>query len=69
MLRETPGANKTDEALVPFGTISARAPDGREFSFEASWFQYLGDMHMRLVFDGDRQVQSAIARGPGRGCT
>jgi hypothetical protein len=59
VLRETPGANKTDEALVPFGTISARAKDGREYSFEASWFQYLGDMHVRLVFDGDRQVQSA----------
>ncbi|MBK6007460.1 hypothetical protein JJB11_15275 [Ramlibacter ginsenosidimutans] len=59
VLRETPGANKTDEALVPFGTISARGEDGREFSFEASWFQYLGDMHLRLVFDGDRQVQSA----------
>jgi hypothetical protein len=59
VLRESPGANKTDEALVPFGKISARAQDGREFSFEASWFQYLGDMHLRLVFDGDRQVQSA----------
>lgn len=59
VLRETPGADKTDEALVPFGTISARAEDGREFRFEASWFQYLGDMHVRLVFDGDRQVQSA----------
>ena len=28
--------------------------------FEASWFQYLGDMHLRLVFDGQRQVQSAM---------
>ncbi len=60
VLRETPGANKADEALVPFGKISARAADGREFSFEASWFQYLGDMHLRLVFDGERQVQSAV---------
>lgn len=59
VLRETPGADKTDDALVPFGRITARAADGREFSFEASWFQYLGDMHVRLVFDGDRQVQSA----------
>jgi hypothetical protein len=60
VLRESPGANKTDEALVPFGKISARAADGREFSFEASWFQYLGDMHLRLVFDGQTQVQSAM---------
>jgi len=59
VLRETPGANKQDEALTPFGKISAKTADGREFEFEASWFQYLGDMHLRLVFDGERRVQSA----------
>lgn len=60
VLRETPGANKQDEALTPFGKITARMPDGREVHFEASWFQYLGDMHLRLVFDGERRVQSAL---------
>ena len=60
VLRESPGANKLDEGLTPFGKISARAADGREFEFEASWFQYLGDMHLRLVFDGQRRVQSAM---------
>ena len=60
VLRESPGANKLDEGLSPFGRISAKAADGREFEFEASWFQYLGDMHLRLVFDGQRQVQSAV---------
>jgi hypothetical protein len=59
VLRETPGANQQDETLRPFGRISAQAADGREFEFEASWFQYLGDMHLRLVFDGGRRVQSA----------
>lgn len=60
VLRESPGANKQDESLRPFGKISARMPDGREVEFEASWFQYLGDMHLRLVFDGERRVQSAL---------
>jgi hypothetical protein len=60
VLRESPGANKQDESLKPFGPISARMPDGREVEFEASWFQYLGDMHLRLVFDGGRRVQSAL---------
>ena len=60
VLRETPGANKQDEALQPFGKIAARLPDGRDVEFEASWFQYLGDMHLRLVFDGERRVQSAL---------
>lgn len=60
VLRETPGANKQEESLQPFGKIAARLPDGRTVEFEASWFQYLGDMHLRLVFDGTRQVQSAL---------
>src|SRR5262245_10404581 len=60
VLRESPGANKLDEGLAPFGKITARAADGREYEFEASWFQYLGDMHLRLVFDGSRRVQSAM---------
>ena len=60
VLRETPGANKQDEALQPFGPVTARLADGRNFRFEPSWYQYLGDMHLRLVFDGDRNVQSAV---------
>jgi hypothetical protein len=60
VLRETPGANKQDESLQPFGKISAQLADGRKVEFEASWFQYLGDMHLRLVFDGKDQVQSAL---------
>lgn len=60
VLRETPGANKQQEGLEPFGPISARLPDGREIAFEPSWYQYLGDMHLRLVFDGHQQVQSAV---------
>jgi hypothetical protein len=59
LLRESPGANKQDEALTPFGMIRAKLADGREIEFEASWFQYLGDMHLRIVFDGHRRVQSA----------
>jgi hypothetical protein len=60
VLRETPGANKQQEGLLPFGKISARLPDGRDHEFEASWFQYLGDLHLRIVFDGLRQVRSAV---------
>jgi hypothetical protein len=60
VLRESPGANKLEEGLTPFGKITAHAADGREYQFEASWFQYLGDMHLRLVFDGSKRVQSAM---------
>lgn len=60
VLRESPGSNKQDEDLQPFGKIAAQLPDGRNIEFEASWFQYLGDMHLRLVFDGEKRVQSAL---------
>jgi hypothetical protein len=60
VLRESPGANKPDDALKPFGTISADLPDGRHIEFEASWYQYLGDMHLRIVFDGDERIESAL---------
>lgn len=60
VLRESPGANKPDDALKPFGKIGADLPDGRHIEFEASWYQYLGDMHLRIVFDGDDRIQSAL---------
>jgi hypothetical protein len=59
VLRETPGANKQDEQLRAMGKLKAKMPDGREVEFEPSWFDYLGDLHLRLVFDGDQRVQSA----------
>jgi hypothetical protein len=62
VLRESPSANKQAEGLVPFGKISTRLPNGRDFQFEASWYQYLGDLHLRIVFDGGSQVQSALPR-------
>ena len=59
VLRETPGANKQDEALRPIGPVRAKLPDGREVEIDASWFELLGDMHVRLVFDGDQRLQTA----------
>ena len=59
VLRESHGENKQDESLKPFGILRATMADGREIQLETSWFQYLGDMHIRLVFDGTRSLQSA----------
>lgn len=59
VLRESRGENKQDESLQPFGKVRARMPDGSNIEFDASWYQYLGDMHIRLVFDGDESMQSA----------
>ena len=59
VLRESQGENKQDESLQPFGSLRATMPDGREIELETSWYRYLGDMHIRLVFNGKQSLQSA----------
>jgi hypothetical protein len=66
VLRPSAGANKQDEALRPYGKLLATLDDGREVELETSWFHYLGDMHIRLVFDGPGSVQSASAQDLAR---
>jgi hypothetical protein len=59
VLRESSGENKQDEALQPYGRIEGTMADGRRVELETSWYRYLGDMHIRLVFDGGQSLQSA----------
>jgi hypothetical protein len=59
VLRESSGANEPQETLQPYGTLRAQLPDGSEVELETSWFRYVGDMHIRLVFDSSTQLQSA----------
>ncbi len=59
VLRESAGENKLDEALRPYGPLQATTLEGQRVEFETSWYRYLGDMHIRLVFDGPRTLQSA----------
>ena len=59
VLRESSGANQERETLLPYGTLQAQLPDGSQVELETSWFRYVGDMHIRLVFDSRTQLQSA----------
>ena len=59
VLRESLGENKADESLKPYGRVTAQLPDGRNVELATSWYQYLGDMHIRLVFDAGNSLQSA----------
>lgn len=59
VLRESAGENKQDETLQPYGRVTAQLSDGRRIELAASWYKYLGDMHIRLVFDGGQTLQSA----------
>ncbi|HSW17144.1 MAG TPA: hypothetical protein VLJ86_07955 [Ramlibacter sp.] len=59
VLRESKGENKQDETLKPYGSVVMQLADGREMTLETGWYHYLGDMHIRLVFDGPQTLQSA----------
>ena len=52
VLRESHGENKQDESLQPFGKLHATMADGREIELATGWYRYVGNMHIRLVFDG-----------------
>jgi hypothetical protein len=51
VLRESPGANKQDEELVRTGKGKTTLADGSEVEYDLAWYEYLGDMHIRFVFD------------------
>jgi hypothetical protein len=59
VLRESEGNNKQDEALVSMGKAKAKLPDGREIEIDTGWFSYLGDMHIRFVFDTPTSMPGA----------
>jgi hypothetical protein len=66
VLRESRGQNKPDEALRPYGKVRGVLADGREVDVDISWYKYLGDMHVRLVFDGGQTMQSASSEDLAR---
>ncbi|WBY01724.1 hypothetical protein PE066_20090 [Ramlibacter tataouinensis] len=59
VLRPSDGGSQPQETLQPYGKLVAELPDGREVELEMSWFRYVGDMHIRLVFDSRTELQSA----------
>ena len=61
VVRESVGANKQDDILVPSGKAVAKLPDGREVEIQAEWWDFIGDMHIRFVFD---QPQTMIGAMP-----
>ncbi len=59
VLRESVGANKADETLVPMGKAKVKLGDGQVVDFDTGWYSYLGDMHVRFVFDGPNSMPNA----------
>jgi hypothetical protein len=59
VLRESQGSNKQVESLVAMGKAKAKLQDGREIEIDTAWFEYLGDMHVRFVFDTPTSMPNA----------
>ncbi len=59
VLRESFGANKEDEELKPTGNAKTTLPDGKEIEIEMASFEFIGDIHIRLVFDGPQMMINA----------
>jgi hypothetical protein len=62
VLRESLESNKQDETLVPMGKAKARLADGKEVEFDTGWYSYLGDMHIRFVFDTPTMMLNSSAQ-------
>ena len=60
VVRETAGENKQDERLLPFGKIRSKMPDGRDVEAEPAWWSFIGDMHVRFVFDKPQTMEGAM---------
>jgi hypothetical protein len=62
VLRESIGANKQDETLVPSGKTTATLPNGNAVELSAAWYEYLGDMQIRFVFGGPQSMRNATPK-------
>lgn len=60
VLRETlSAAPRKAEALEYMGKGKAKFPDGHEVEVDLAHYAYLGDMHIRFVFDGPTSMVNA----------
>jgi hypothetical protein len=60
VLREWKGGNKPDEALKPTGKVWANF-QGEVIVMELAWYEFLGDMQIRFVFDEPHSFRNATA--------
>jgi hypothetical protein len=59
IVRESIGANRAEDALVPTGKMKAKLADGREIEMELASWEFIGDTHIRFVFDGPQTMINA----------
>jgi hypothetical protein len=59
VVRESMGASRTEDTFTPTGKVKAKLPDGREVEIEMAMWEFIGDTHIRFVFDGPRMMVNA----------
>lgn len=60
VVRESIGANRAADEFVPTGKGKVKLQDGKEIEFEPAWWNFIGDTHIRFVFDGPQTMTSAM---------
>lgn len=66
VIRETRGANRPEDSLQPIGKTKVNLADGKEAELDFAHWQFIGDTHVRFVFDGPQMMQNATMEDLGR---
>lgn len=59
VVRESMGANRMADAFEPMGKGKVKLADGQEVEFEMAYWAFIGDTHIRFVFDGPQTMAGA----------
>jgi hypothetical protein len=59
VVRESIGANRSADTFTPSGKLKAKLADGKEIEIEMASWEFIGDTHIRFVFDGPRMMINA----------
>jgi len=59
VVRESAGANRADDGLVPMGKVKVKRLGDREAELDLAYWHFIGDTHIRFVFDGPQMTMDA----------
>lgn len=59
VVRESVDMNRAADALTPMGKLKGKLPDGREIEVEMAAWEFIGDTHIRFVFDTPQTMINA----------
>jgi hypothetical protein len=61
-LRDSSGQNGHYDTLVPISRVEGTLPNKPRLQETPAWFQFIGDVHIRFVFDGPTSMRSAATK-------